>query len=228
MGAIARVCVIHTFCYTCQPKQEQERPWSAHQILISNPIESLHHVIIRVTVDLEYVAYFANIMKVLFICHGRKHPRPKWLNLPAQAWQDGVYVDIDPKCDPDFCHDIMDMSFDAGSFDMIVAVYCPCSVPLGDGGLRRGFWTRVEAWLRPGGAFVMTVNTVLLCSTAHSLGVDYTNILRLYKYVDNNKQDLIDATATRICAEYDFRPTRMSTKRWRSTMVVPLLALRRP
>lgn len=103
-------------------------------------------------------------MKLLLICHGRKHNRPAWLNLSSQIWQNAVYLDKDVKSEPDICEDITKVSFDSGSFDAIICIHCPTNLIVNrQGRLNRATWSKFEKWLRPGGIFVASLPIIGYC-----------------------------------------------------------------
>ena len=102
---------------------------------------------------------------MLFLCHGKLHPRHHVTFLPflnqansKGVWEEATYVDIDTFTLPDVVADVSKSAkrrFRARSFDMIISMFCPNSMYVSTPTkLNRSFWTNIAAWLVPGGVFI--------------------------------------------------------------------------
>ena len=101
-------------------------------------------------------------MRVLLLCHGRLHSRDSpGITISEEIWETGVYLDKDKGTQPDVVLDLTEASASAfrPQFDMIIGLAVPCNVYMDGFGLpNHNFWSNVSAWLRPGGAFVLTAS----------------------------------------------------------------------
>lgn len=91
--------------------------------------------------------------QVLFVAHGRsdrrKCPGYRVLRRKAKEFYDtGVYVDIDPSCNPTHVMDVTkaNQGFFDNEFDHIFIMYAPSDVLKS-----KQFWLNAAAWLKPGG-----------------------------------------------------------------------------
>ena len=98
--------------------------------------------------------------KVMFVCHGRKHPRKAPIKLTKKHWENGFYVDIREETEPDITIPIHTLPKDTypDHFDAIVMIYCSLDAYMNPkkGELYKRFFQNVAHWLKPGGYLVST------------------------------------------------------------------------
>lgn len=118
--------------------------------------------------------------RVLFVTHGRRYAfsNPGYRIL-ANNYSDfiehGVFLDIDPRCDPTHVVDVTDnlVDFFEEQFDYIFCMYTPANV------LRsKQFWYNISGWLKPGGI----VHTILP-RTVYKLTPDYMFGFKIYRQI---------------------------------------------
>lgn len=98
--------------------------------------------------------------KVMFLCHGRTHPRKAPIQLSKKQWDSGFYVDIRPETEPDITTPIHTLPKDSyiETFDVIVMVYCSLDAYMNvtRGELYKRFFQNIAHWLKPEGYLVST------------------------------------------------------------------------
>uniref|UniRef100_A0A6C0CST8 Methyltransferase n=1 Tax=viral metagenome TaxID=1070528 RepID=A0A6C0CST8_9ZZZZ len=98
--------------------------------------------------------------KVMFVCHGRTHPRKAPIKLTKKHWDNGFYVDIRQETEPDITIPIHTLPKDTypDHFDAIVIIYCTLDAYMNPkkGELYKRFFQNVAHWLKPGGYLVST------------------------------------------------------------------------
>lgn len=104
-------------------------------------------------------------MAALFIAHGRKHARkaifPPLVSDP-RLFDAGVYVDVNPACDPTFVADVRVPGIEpwgtlARRFDFVFVMAVLSGVLLAP-----EFWLNVRRWLKPGGVVMSILPRVAL------------------------------------------------------------------
>jgi hypothetical protein len=101
--------------------------------------------------------------RVLFLCHGRTHPRhdDRPVSKPdIQIWESAVYVDDNKYTLPDLSKPVTDLSKSTfkDKFDAVIAMYCPYSAYTDEKmqALSPKFFNNIVSWLKPGGVYITT------------------------------------------------------------------------
>lgn len=130
--------------------------------------------------------------KVMFLCHGRTHPRKAPIKLTKKQWDNGFYVDVRQETEPDITIPIHTLPKDTypDHFDAIVMIYCTIDAYMNPrrGELYKRFFQNVAHWLKPGGYLVSTG----LPSWAMELLSLYTFPFKITRY-ELMYLDLLDA-----------------------------------
>jgi len=98
--------------------------------------------------------------KLMFVCHGRAHPRKAPIKLTKKHWDNGLYVDVCKDTDPDITIPIHTLPKDSypDNFEAIVMIYCSLDAYMNAkrGELYKSFFQNIADWLKPNGYLIST------------------------------------------------------------------------
>ena len=130
--------------------------------------------------------------KVMFLCHGRNHPRKAPIKLTKKHWDNGFYVDVRQETEPDITIPIHTLPKDSypEHFDAVVMIFCTVDAYMNPrtGELYKRFFQNIAHWLKPGGYLISTG----LPSWAMELLSLYTFPFKITRY-ELMYLDLLDA-----------------------------------